>query len=192
MRLPRTEPAVVAVTGACLLLALLLGVTPVLTALTAHAGWILVPSALGAPLALPPLRAVPLGGLTLLQLLCEDFAVAVLLTVAGLRMRRHVRLRPAAGRARRALAGWTALVAGGAASGLWRGLVTARVADAGVGGWVVYGVVGVVLGAAWGLLLGWLPAAAAAGWAGPGAPGVSIPPPTPADRAGVPRSSPRP
>ncbi|MET9364926.1 hypothetical protein ABZX93_28980 [Streptomyces sp. NPDC006632] len=157
MRLPRIAPAVAAAAGPCLLLALLLGLAPVLTALTAHAGWALVPSALGAPLALPPLRAAPLGSTGWTQLLCEDFAVAVLVTAAALRMRRHVRLRPKAGPGRRALAGWTSLVAGGAASGLWRGLVTARMTDAGPVGWLAYGAVGAVSGAAWGLCLGWLP-----------------------------------
>ncbi|MEU3373318.1 hypothetical protein ABZ734_22990 [Streptomyces sp. NPDC006660] len=160
MRLPRTAPAVVAVGGVCLLLTLLFGLTPVLTALTAHAGLALVPSALGAPLALPPLRAVPLGGTGPVQLLCEDFAALVLVTVATLRMRRHVRVRPVAGWARRALAGWSALVVGGGVSGVWRGLVAARLVDAGVLGWVLYGVAGAVSGAAWATTLGWLPALA--------------------------------
>ncbi|MFG2717359.1 hypothetical protein ACGFW5_03490 [Streptomyces sp. NPDC048416] len=196
MRLPRIAPAVAAVAGLCLLLALLLGLTPVLTALTAHAGWTLVPSALGVPLGLPPLRAVPLGSTGWAQLLCEDFAVVVLVTVAALRMRRHVRLRPAAGRVRRALAGWTALLAAGAASGLWRGVVTARMADAGLLGWLAYGVVGVVFGAAWGLTLGWLPGVAAAALTSRRRPASSPDPRGPGLRARTapdrPRSSPRP
>src|SRR4051812_13756821 len=130
MRLPRIEPAVAAVTGLCLLLALLLGLTPVLTALTPHGGAAPVPGAPRVPLALPPLRAVPLGDTGWTHLLCEDFAVVVLTTVAGLRMRRHLRLRPTASRPRRLLAGWTALVAGATGAGVWRGLVTARLVDA--------------------------------------------------------------
>ncbi|MEU3501079.1 hypothetical protein ABZ726_10020 [Streptomyces hundungensis] len=161
MRLPRIEPAVVAVTGLCLLLALLLGLTPVLTALTAHGGAVLVPSALGVPLALPPLRAVPLGDTGWTHLLCEDFAVVVLTAVAGLRMRRHLRLRPAASRPRRLLAGWTALIAGAAAAGVWRGLVTARLVDAGPLGWLLYAAAGALFGAVWGAGLGWLTAVAA-------------------------------
>ncbi|MFF4184730.1 hypothetical protein ACFYZ9_16180 [Streptomyces sp. NPDC001691] len=161
MRLPRIEAAVAAVAGMCLLLTLLLGITGVLTAATAHEGAVLVPSALGAPLALPPLRAVPFGDTGWTQLLCEDFAAAVLVAVAGLRMRRHLRLRPAAGHARRLLAGWTALVAGAAAAGVWRGLVAARMVEAGPAGWLLYGAAGAVFGAAWGLALGWLTGAAA-------------------------------
>ncbi|MFE9402741.1 hypothetical protein ACFYNY_13265 [Streptomyces sp. NPDC006530] len=161
MRLPRIEPAVAAVTGLCLLLALLLGLTPVLTAFTAHGGAALVPSALGVPLAVPALRAVPLGSTGWTQLLCEDFAAAVLTAVAGLRMRRHLRLRPTASRPRRLLAGWTALIAGAAAAGVWRGLVTARLVDAGPLGWLLYAAAGAVFGALWGAGLGWLTAVAA-------------------------------
>ncbi|MFD9636549.1 hypothetical protein [Streptomyces violascens] len=161
IRLPGTEPAVAAVAGVCLLLALLLGLTPVLTSLTAHEGMALVPSALGAPFALPSLRAVPLGSTGWPHLLCEDFAAAILVTVAALRMRRHLRRRPEARRLRRLLAGWTALIAAGGASGAWRGLVAARMVDAGPAGWLTYGVAGAALGAAWGAALGWLTALAA-------------------------------
>ncbi|MFI6687804.1 hypothetical protein [Streptomyces sp. NPDC050485] len=163
MRLPRIEAAVAAVAGVCLLLALLLGLTPVLTAFTAHEGTTLVPSALGVPFALPALRAVPLGSTGWTPLLCEDFAVAVLVTVAAVRMRRHLRLRPDAGRLRRLLAGWTALIAGAAAAGAWRGLVTARMVEADPVGWIGYGVVGVVFGAVWGVVLGWPAGLAALG-----------------------------
>ncbi|WP_438292016.1 hypothetical protein [Streptomyces sp. HUAS TT7] len=161
MRLPGTEPAVAAVAGVCLLLALLLGLTPVLTALTAHEGMTLVPSALGAPLALPSLRAVPLGSTGWPHLLCEDFAAAILVTVAALRMHRHLRRRPEAARLRRLLAGWTALIAAGGASGAWRGLVTARMVDAGPVGWLLYAATGAAFGALWGLTAGWLTGVAA-------------------------------
>ncbi|MGW2818189.1 hypothetical protein [Streptomyces sp. NPDC001415] len=161
VRLPGIEPAVAAVAGVCLLLALLLGLTPVLTAFTAHEGMALVPTALGVPFALPSLRAVPLGSTGWPQLLCEDFAAAVLVTVAVLRMRRHLRRHPAAGRARRLLAGWTALIAGAATAGLWRGLVTARMVESGPAGWLLYGAIGAAFGAVWGLGLGWLTGAAA-------------------------------
>ncbi|MFE3185615.1 hypothetical protein ACFXKR_32760 [Streptomyces violascens] len=161
MRLPGTEPAVAAVAGVCLLLALLLGLTPVLTSLTAHEGMTLVPSALGAPFSLPSLRAVPLGSTGWSHLLCEDFAAAILVTVAALRMRRHLRRHPEARRLRRLLAGWTALIAAGGSSGAWRGLVAARMVDAGPTGWLAYGVAGAALGAAWGAALGWLTALAA-------------------------------
>src|SRR4051812_29562900 len=142
MRLPGTEPAVAAGAGVCLLLALLLGLTPVLTALTAHEGMTLVPSALGVPFALPSLRAVPLGSTGWPQLLCENFAAAILVTAAALRMHRHLRRHPEARRLRRLLAGWTALIAGAATAGAWRGLVTARMVDAGPVGWLAYGVAG--------------------------------------------------
>ncbi|WP_053726313.1 hypothetical protein [Streptomyces sp. WM6378] len=161
MRLPGAEPAVAAVAGVCLLLVLLLGLTPALTALTAHEGMTLVPSALGAPFALPSLRAVPLGSTGWPQLLCEDFASAVLVAAAVLRMRRHLRRRPEATRPRRLLAGWTALITGAATAGGWRGLVTARMVEAGPAGWLLYGAAGAAFGAVWGLGLGWLPGAAA-------------------------------
>ncbi|WP_406507058.1 hypothetical protein [Streptomyces sp. NBC_00212] len=161
MRLPGAEPAVAAVAGVCLLLVLLLGLTPALTALTAHKGMTLVPSALGAPFALPSLRAVPLGSTGWPQLLCEDFAAAVLVAAAVLRMRRHLRRRPVASRPRRLLAGWTALITGAATAGVWRGLVTARMVEAGPAGWLLYGAAGAAFGAAWGLGLGWLPGVAA-------------------------------
>ncbi|MGW1867905.1 hypothetical protein ACWCPS_20335 [Streptomyces mauvecolor] len=161
MRLPGTERAVAAVAGVCLLLALLLGLTPVLTSLTAHEGTTLVPSALGAPFALPSLRAVPLGSTGWAQLLCEDFAAAILVAVAALRTRRHLRRHPEARRLRRLLAGWTALIAAGGASGAWRGLVAARMVDAGPVGWLLYATTGAAFGAVWGLGLGWLPGLAA-------------------------------
>ncbi|MFE4860220.1 hypothetical protein [Streptomyces sp. NPDC056670] len=161
MRPPRAAPAVASVAGVCLLLSLLLGLTPVLTAFTAHTGPALVPSALGAPYALPSLRAVPLGGTGAAQLLCEDFAVMVLVAVAVLRMRRHLRLRPAAGRPRRFLAGWTALIAGAAAAGVWRGLVTARLVEAGPVGWLLHAAAGAAFGALWGAAAGWLTGVAA-------------------------------
>ncbi|MFE3688888.1 hypothetical protein ACFXPM_37455 [Streptomyces sp. NPDC059095] len=160
-RRPRIEPAVAAVAGVCLLLTLLLGLTPVLTAFTARTGPALVPSALGVPFALPSLRAVPLGGTGATQLLCEDFAVAVLVAVAVLRMRRQLRRRPDAGRPRRFLAGWTALIAGAAAAGAWRGLVTARLVAAGPVGWLLYAAAGAVFGAVWGAAAGWAAGAAA-------------------------------
>ncbi|MFI6049206.1 hypothetical protein ACIBCO_03840 [Streptomyces violascens] len=189
MRLPGTEPAVATVAGVCLLLALLLGLTPVLTALTAHEGMTLVPSALGAPFALPSLRAVPLGSTGWPQLLCEDFAAAILVAVAALRMRRHLRRRPEATRLRRLLAGWTALIAGAATAGVWRGLVTARMVDAGPVGWLTYGVAGAVFGALWGVALGWLTALAALAGPTRPAPNRSRSSPRPQQRRSWPASA---
>ncbi|MFE9556553.1 hypothetical protein ACFYMW_29505 [Streptomyces sp. NPDC006692] len=170
MRLPGIERAAAAVAGVCLLLALLLGLTPVRTAFTAHEGMTLVPSALGAPFALPALRAVPFGSTGWTPLLCEDFAVAVLVAVAVVRVRRHVRRHRRAGRLRRLLAGWTALIAGAAAAGAWRGMVTARMVESGPAGWIGYVVVGAAFGAVWGVLLGWLTGVAALAAAGSGQP----------------------
>ncbi|MEV8525798.1 hypothetical protein AB0451_16815 [Streptomyces sp. NPDC052000] len=161
MRLPGIERAAAAVAGVCLLLALLLGLTPLRTAFTAHEGMTLVPSALGVPFALPALRTVPFGSTGWTPLLCEDFAVAVLVAVAVVRVRRHVRRHRRAGRLRRLLAGWTALIAGAAAAGAWRGMVTARMVESGPAGWVGYVVVGAAFGAVWGLVLGWLTGVAA-------------------------------
>ncbi|MCX3059704.1 hypothetical protein [Streptomyces beihaiensis] len=143
----------------CLLLTVACGAAPLLTSVTAHVGTVLVPSALGVPFGLPGLRATPLGGTTWAWQLTEDFAATVLCAVAVLRVRRHVRLRPDGGRVRRLAAGWTALVAGGAVAGTWRGLVVARMVEAGWGGWCGYAVAGAVFGAVWGVVLGWLPGA---------------------------------
>ncbi|MEV3861251.1 hypothetical protein AB0J38_43955 [Streptomyces sp. NPDC050095] len=146
----------------CLLLVLAGGFGPLLTYVTAHAGMTVVPSALGVPLGLPGLRAVPLGDTTWPWQLAEDFGALMLLAVAVLRMRRHVRLRPVGGRGRRLLAGWTALIAGAAAAGAWRGLVAARMVEASVPGWLGYAVAGALFGALWGAVLGWIPGAGAA------------------------------
>ncbi|MGH4031729.1 hypothetical protein ACQB60_22665 [Actinomycetota bacterium Odt1-20B] len=158
MRRPeiRTRPVAAAAAG-CLLLVLLHGSATVLTAFTARAGLTVVPSALGVPMALPGLRAVPLGGTEWAWQLCEDFAALLLLAVAVARMRRHVRKRPTGGRMRRAWAGWTALVAGAAAAGVWRGLVAARMVEADSWGWLALPLAGGMSGALWGLALGWLP-----------------------------------
>ena len=75
-----------------------------------------------------------------------------------------------AGWPRRPLAGWSALIAGAAAAGVWRGLVTARMVEAGPAGWVLYGVAGAAFGAVWGLVLGWLTGVAALAAADSGQP----------------------
>ncbi|MFH8607934.1 hypothetical protein ACH4D5_10645 [Streptomyces sp. NPDC018029] len=145
----------------CLLLVLAHGSATLLTAFTARAGLSVVPSALGVPFALPGLRATPLGATDWSWQLCENFAALLLVAVAAARMRRHLRVRPGAGRGRRLLAGWTALIAGAAVAGAWRGLVAARMIEADTLGWLLLPVTGALFGALWGLLLGWLPGAAA-------------------------------
>lgn len=151
------------VAGVCLLLVLLHGSATLLTAFTARAGLSVVPSALGVPFALPGLRAAPLGATDWSWQLCEDFAALLLVAVAAARMRRHVRVRPGAGRVRRLLAGWTALIAGAATAGVWRGLVAARMVEAGGWGWLGLPLAGALFGALWGVALGWLPGLAALG-----------------------------
>ncbi|MFJ2767630.1 hypothetical protein [Streptomyces sp. NPDC087300] len=146
----------------CLLLVLLHGSATLLTAFTARAGLSVAPSALGVPFALPGLRATPLGATDWSWQLCENFAALLLIAVAAARMRRHLRLRPASGGGRRLLAGWTALIAGAAAAGVWRGLVAARMVEAGLWGWPGLVLAGALAGALWGLALGWLPGVAAA------------------------------
>ncbi|WP_329122035.1 hypothetical protein [Streptomyces sp. NBC_01465] len=168
--------ATTSVAGVCLLLVLLYGSGYLFTTLTAYTGMTVVPSALGAPMGLPGLRAYPLGATTWSWQLCEDFAALLLIAVAVVRIRRHLRKRPAAGRVRRLLAGWTALIAGAAAAGAWRGLVAARMVESGALGWLAYAVAGALFGALWGLLLGWLPGAAVSHASGkPAAGGVTQP-----------------
>jgi hypothetical protein len=142
--------------GACLLLSVLLGSGLVLLELTARIPGLVVPGALGEPLLLPGLRVVPLGGQGWVVMLCEDFAAVLLMCGVLLRLRRHLRLRPAGGRFRRLLAGWSGLILGGAVSGLFRGMVTARQVEAGWLGWLGYPLTAALLGVLWGLLLGWL------------------------------------
>ncbi|MEU6989651.1 hypothetical protein ABZ953_03180 [Streptomyces sp. NPDC046465] len=156
----RTDATVV-VAGVCLLLVLAHGSATVLTAFTARAGLTVAPSALGVPYALPGLRATPLGATDWSWQLCEDFAALLLIAVAAARMRRHLRLRPRAGRALRLLAGWTALLAGATVAGAWRGMVAARMVEAGTWGWLILPLTGALFGALWGVALGWLPGAAA-------------------------------
>ncbi|MEU7579344.1 hypothetical protein AB0B50_17270 [Streptomyces sp. NPDC041068] len=156
----RAGDATVVVAGVCLLLVLLHGSGTLLTAFTARAGLSVAPSALGVPFALPGLRATPLGATDWSWQLCENFAALLLVAVAAARMRRHVRRRPDAGRGRRLLAGWTALIAGAAAAGVWRGMVAARMVEAGLWGWLLLPLAGALFGALWGLALGWLPGAA--------------------------------
>ncbi|MFE0174487.1 hypothetical protein ACFWZ2_19400 [Streptomyces sp. NPDC059002] len=147
---------------ACLLLVLLHGSATLLTAFTARAGLSVVPSALGVPFALPGLRATPLGATDWSWQLCENFAALLLIATAAARMRRHLRLRPDAGKGRRLLAGWTALIAGAALAGVWRGMVAARMVESGIWGWLALPSAGALFGALWGVALGWLPGAAAA------------------------------
>ncbi|MEU6821689.1 hypothetical protein ABZ921_13745 [Streptomyces atriruber] len=156
----RTDATAV-VACVCLALVLAHGSATLLTAFTARAGLSVVPSALGVPLALPGLRATPLGATDWAWQLCEDFAALLLVAVAAARMRRHLRVRPDAGRGRRLLAGWTALIAGTAVAGVWRGMVAARMVESGLWGWLLLPLTGALFGALWGLALGWLPGAAA-------------------------------
>ncbi|WAL97576.1 hypothetical protein [Streptomyces sp. Je 1-369] len=159
--------ASVVVAGVCLLLVLAHGSATLLTAFTARAGLSVVPSALGVPFALPGLRATPLGATDRAWQLCENFAALLLVATATARMRRHLRVRPDAGRGRRLLAGWTALIAGTAVAGTWRGMVAARMVEASLWGWLLLPLVGALFGALWGLLLGWLPGVAALTRTGP-------------------------
>ncbi|MET8683800.1 hypothetical protein ABZV77_06250 [Streptomyces sp. NPDC004732] len=156
----RTDATAV-VACVCLVLVLAHGSATLLTAFTARAGLSVVPSALGVPFALPGLRATPLGATDWPWQLCENFAALLLIAAAAARIRRHLRVRPAAGRVRRLLAGWTALIAGAAVAGVWRGMVAARMVEAGLWGWLLLPLTGALFGALWGVLLGWLPGAAA-------------------------------
>ncbi|MFD6435757.1 hypothetical protein [Streptomyces venezuelae] len=162
----RTDASAV-VACACLLLVLAHGSETLLTAFTARAGLSVIPSALGVPFALPGLRATPLGATDWTWQLCENFAALLLIATATARMRRHLRVRPDAGRFRRLLAGWTALIAGTAAAGTWRGMVAARMVEAGLWGWLLLPAAGALFGALWGVALGWLPGAAALARLGP-------------------------
>ncbi|WP_017558764.1 hypothetical protein [Nocardiopsis baichengensis] len=151
-----------AAAAAALAPCLLFGSAAFLTWLTATAGPLVVPSALGAPFGPPPLRAVPLGEQPWSALVTELAAVAVLAAATGLATARAARRRPAAGRGRTALSAWGAFAAGTALAGVLRGAAPAVAMGLGPLGWAVYAAGGAVAGLLWGAALGWVCALATA------------------------------
>lgn len=110
---------------------------------------LLVPSAIGLPLALPAVRISPLGGSTVGFWLVDLLAALVLLTIVALRLSRPV-VRPS----RAFRTGVGAVVLGLLAANLLRAVHLSLVTPAGLGSYVA-----VVLGSAlvallWGLLIG--------------------------------------
>ena len=144
-----------------LLMVLLFGLSPLLFWVTAHHGYLLVPSALGVPFLLPGLRFTPFADQGWTALGCEDFAALLLVGTVVRMLARHRRKHPSSGRLHRFLVGWGALMLGGAVSGVFRGLVIARTVDGGPLAYVGYPALGAAFGAVWCLLIGWIPGLAA-------------------------------
>ncbi|MEY9963110.1 hypothetical protein ABIA33_001136 [Streptacidiphilus sp. MAP12-16] len=144
-----------------LLMVLLFGLNPMLLWITANYGFLLIPSALGVPLLLPGLRFTPLPDQSWTALGCEDFAALLLVGTVVRLLARHRRLYPSSGRLHRFFAGWGALMVGGLLAGLFRGLVVARMVEAGPLGYFGYPALGALSALLCTLLLGWIPGLAA-------------------------------
>ncbi|CAL9498943.1 hypothetical protein SUDANB121_03412 [Nocardiopsis dassonvillei] len=158
MNLIRNIPA--ATSAAALLPCLLFGSGGFLTLLGAWNAWLLLPSALGAPFAVPGLRFAPLGEKPLSALLTELAGVAVLVAVVWWTTARSVARRPDASAGRAFLAGWGAFALGAAAAGAPRALVPAWEMGLGPAGWYAMLAGGLVTGLLWGSTLGWICGAA--------------------------------
>ncbi len=144
-----------------LLMVLLFGLDPLLFWVTAHHGYLLIPSSLGVPFLLPGIRFTPFADQGWAALGCEDFAALLIVGTVARTLARHRRNYPSSGRLHRFLVGWGALMLGGAVSGVFRGLAVARVVDGGPLAYFGYPALGAFFGALWCLLLGWIPGLAA-------------------------------
>ncbi|WP_051945054.1 hypothetical protein [Streptacidiphilus rugosus] len=153
--LDRPRAVLSAGAGTAVLLVLALGTDTLWLRLTEVFGSALRPAALGVPLFLPGLRPNPRGETSWAFTCCEDFAALLLVGVVALVLRKHTRRHPYASVAHLFLTGWRAVVLGGAAAGVFRGLTEARMVAAGPLGWTGYPVLGALAGLGWGLLLGW-------------------------------------
>ncbi|MFL1426393.1 MULTISPECIES: hypothetical protein [unclassified Nocardiopsis] len=154
MNLIRNIPAVTS--AVALLPCLLFGTTGFLAWLGAHGAWLLLPSALGAPFAVPGLRFTPLGEQPLSALATELVGVAVLAAVVWWATARSVERRPEASAGRAFLAGWGAFALGAAAAGVPRALVPAWEMGLEPAGWYAMLAGGLVTGLLWGSTLGWI------------------------------------
>jgi hypothetical protein len=144
-----------------LLMVLLFGLDPLLFWVTAHHGYLLVPSSFGVPFLLPGFRFAPFADESWASLGCEDFAALLLVGTVARVLARHRRNYPSSGRLHRFLVGWGALMLGGALSGAFRGIAVARTVDGGPLAYVGYPALGAAFGTVWCLLLGWIPGLAA-------------------------------
>ncbi|QKW32341.1 hypothetical protein HUT17_01345 [Nocardiopsis flavescens] len=154
VNLIRNIPA--AASAAALLPCLLFGTTGFLTWLGARGAWLLLPSALGAPFAVPGLRFAPLGEQPWSALAAELAGVAVLVAVVWWATARSVARRPDASAVRAFLAGWGAFALGAAAAGVPRALLPAWEMGLGPVGWYAMLAGGLVTGLLWGSTLGWI------------------------------------
>lgn len=154
MNLIRNIPAVTS--AVALLPCLLFGTTGFLTWLGARSAWLLLPSALGAPFAVPGLRFAPLGEQSVSGFATESAGAAVLVAVVWWATARSVERRPDASAARVFLAGWGAFALGAAAAGVPRALVPAWEMGLGPVGWYAMLAGGLATGLLWGSTLGWI------------------------------------
>ncbi|WP_106399103.1 hypothetical protein [Actinocorallia populi] len=157
MSLPRIGRVTWTATGATALLALLLGLDPLVLQATAAAGPLVVPSAVGVPFGPPALHLTSFGELGTAYTLTEGLAALVLIAAVLLRIHRRPHTP-----GRTLAATWWAFALGSAAAGLLRGAATAHTAYGDASAYFTYALFGAFFGLLWGLLLGWLPALPAA------------------------------
>ncbi|MBE3000977.1 hypothetical protein IDM40_20095 [Nocardiopsis sp. HNM0947] len=156
MKVLRNSRVPLAVGAAALLPCAFFGSTALVTWIAAHAAWLTLPTALGAPFAVPRLSLVPFGERPGATVAVELLAVVVLAVVAAAWTARALRRRPDPGPWRSSASGWWAFTVGLAAANVPRALVPAWEMGLGPLGW--YGMLlgGLLAALLWGLLLGWV------------------------------------
>lgn len=156
MKVLRNSRVPLAVGAAALLPCVLFGNTAFVTWSAARAAWLTLPTALGAPFAVPRLSLVPFGERPGATVAVELLAAALLAVVAAAWTAHALRRRPDAGPWRSVLSGWWAFTLGLAAANVPRALVPAWEMGLGPLGW--YGMLlgGLLTALLWGLLLGWV------------------------------------
>lgn len=117
-------------------------------ALVTRVGYLAVPSAVGAPYALPGLRVVPLGETTWLLTLADTVLAHALVGAVAATRGGFWRT-------------WGRFLAAAVVVNLLRAALLATVAQAGIGAYLGYLGGGLALGLIWGIVLGWLPGLAA-------------------------------
>lgn len=115
---------------------------------------LLVPSALGLPFGVPPLRLTPLGETTTGSWAVDVIAALVMIAVVWMRLVDSARLHPTGGVARAFWAGLGATVIGAVAGNLVRVVYLSFVLHEGPGSYLASLLGGAVVAAAWGAVVG--------------------------------------
>ncbi|MFC4605666.1 hypothetical protein [Rhodococcus kronopolitis] len=115
---------------------------------------LLVPSALGLPFGVPPLRLTPLGETTTGSWAVDVLAALVMIAVVWMRLVNSARLHPAGGVARAFWAGLGATVIGVVAGNLVRIVYLSFVLNEGPGSYLASLAGGALVSALWGAAIG--------------------------------------